>query len=98
MIVPSLTSDIPVWGSENLPSSTCYRAGTLVNVNAGWRTVRPVIDAGLCKGCYRCYLHCPDGTIRMESGKATVDYDFCKGCGICARICSFGCISMEAER
>ena len=98
MISPRITDDIPQWDSENLPPNTCYKGGTLVDKNSGWRTVRPVIDAKGCKGCYRCYLYCPDETIRMEDGKAVVDYDFCKGCGICARICKFGCITMEAER
>ena len=98
MIVPRITEDIPRWGPDNLPPNTCYTGGTLSDRNAGWRTARPVVDREKCRGCYRCYLCCPDGTIRMEQGKAIVDYDFCKGCGICARTCGFGCISMEAER
>ena len=97
MMRPELTSDIPEWNAGNLPPDTCCRAGILADLNAGWRTVRPVVDAERCKGCYKCYLHCPDGTIGMDSGKASVDYDFCKGCGICARICPFDCITMEAE-
>lgn len=98
MIIPRIVEEIPEWDAGNLPPNTCYLAGTLVDRNAGWRTVRPVIDTDGCKGCYKCYLHCPDGTISMRSGKASVDYDFCKGCGICARICPFDCIKMEAER
>ena len=35
----------------------------MVAKNAGWRNVRPVIDAGKCTGCLQCYLHCPDGTV-----------------------------------
>ena len=31
--------------------------------NAGWRNLRPVIDAASCTGCLQCYLHCPDGTV-----------------------------------
>ena len=43
--------------------STCFAAGHLVDTNAGWRSVRPVIDEAACTGCLQCYLHCPDGTI-----------------------------------
>ncbi len=31
--------------------------------NAGWRNLRPVIDATSCTGCLQCYLYCPDGTV-----------------------------------
>ena len=31
--------------------------------NAGWRNLRPVIDAASCTGCLQCYLYCPDGTV-----------------------------------
>lgn len=97
MISPRLTDHVPEW-VRGLPPDTCGPAGMLTETNSGWRTVRPIIDAGKCKGCYRCYLYCPDGAIRMKEGKAEVDYDFCKGCGICARMCQFGCITMEEER
>ena len=61
-------------------------------------SIRPVIDAQRCVGCYQCYLYCPDGVIRIEDGKAVVDLDFCKGCGICQKTCRIGAIEMEAER
>ena len=43
--------------------STCFTAGHLVDTNAGWRSVRPVIDEAACTGCLQCYLYCPDGTV-----------------------------------
>ena len=43
--------------------STCFDAGYLTVKNAGWRNLRPVIDAASCTGCLQCYLHCPDGTV-----------------------------------
>lgn len=43
--------------------TTCYVAGHLVAKNAGWRNVRPVVDASACTGCLQCYLYCPDGAI-----------------------------------
>ena len=73
--------------------STCFEAGHLTSVNAGWRSVRPAIDAE----------HCPDGTIakvRDDEGACVavvVDYDFCKGCGVCAKVCPVPCIAMVDE-
>ena len=86
------------FGFADVPEATCYEAGYLVTKNAGWRSIRPVIDVQKCVGCYQCYLYCPDGVIRIEDGKAVVDLDFCKGCGICQKTCRIGAIEMEAER
>ena len=84
--------------------ATAYTAGYLTSTNAGWRLVRPVIDAEKCTGCLQCYLYCPDGTIRKTHAPKDapepavfVDLDWCKGCGICAKICSFGAIAMTPE-
>ena len=60
------------FGFADVPEATCYEAGYLVTKNAGWRSIRPVIDAQRCVGCYQCYLYCPDGVIRIEDGKAVV--------------------------
>ena len=86
------------FGVADVPEATCFEAGYLVTKNAGWRSIRPVIDAQRCVGCSQCYLYCPDGVIRIEDGKAVVDLDFCKGCGICQKTCRIGAIEMEAER
>ncbi|HAJ96328.1 MAG TPA: pyruvate ferredoxin oxidoreductase [Ruminococcus sp.] len=87
-----------VFTFEDVPEDTSFEAGYLVSVNAGWRSIRPVVDTEKCVGCSQCYLYCPDGVISMKDGKATIDYDFCKGCGICAKICKPHAIGMEAER
>jgi len=88
--VPSSFADIP--------DVTAYEAGYLVTKNAGWRHVRPVIDAQKCVGCLNCYLYCPDGVIYREGSKVAIDHDFCKGCGICQNICKLNAIKMEAEK
>ena len=101
---------IPTLRDDELDSSvygqsTSYEAGYLVSRNAGWRQVRPVIDAAACTGCLQCYMYCPDGTIRKthaEKGDTTqaavfVDLDFCKGCGICRTVCKFDAIAMVPE-
>ena len=59
--IPTLRAAIPQ--PDDYARTTCFEAGHLVAKNAGWRNVRPVIDAGKCTGCLQCYLHCPDGTV-----------------------------------
>ena len=41
---PFLREKIPV-NFEEIPDTTSFEAGYLVTKNAGWRNVRPVIDA-----------------------------------------------------
>ena len=85
------------FGFNDIPEDTSFEAGYLVSVNAGWRSVRPVVQTDKCIGCGQCYLYCPDGVISIRDGKAVIDYDFCKGCGICEKICKPNVIRMEAE-
>ena len=80
------------------PEGTYHEAGYLVTKNAGWRSIRPVVDTAKCVGCLQCYLYCPDGAIFKTDKAVAVDYDFCKGCGICKKICKTGAIEMEAEK
>lgn len=93
---PCLRDGVPQTLAE-IPDSTAFEAGYLVTKNAGWRSVRPVIDMDRCVGCLQCYLYCPDGVISRQGAKVAIDYDFCKGCGICRRICAAGAIAMEEE-
>lgn len=85
------------FGFADVPEHTSYEAGYLVTVNAGWRSIRPVVCQDKCIGCAQCYLYCPDGVISIKDGKAAIDYDFCKGCGICGKICKPGAITLEPE-
>ena len=59
---PTLREGLAVRPSQ-FARSTCFEAGHLTSVNAGWRSVRPVIDAEQCTLCLNCYMYCPDGTI-----------------------------------
>lgn len=89
--------------------TTCYDGGYLVAKNAGWRNMRPMLDARKCTGCLQCYLYCPDGCIFRPARQATdavdaadaaavaIDYDFCKGCGVCVEVCRFGALAMIPE-
>lgn len=100
---PTLREGLAVRPSQ-FARSTCFEAGHLTSVNAGWRSVRPVIDAEQCTLCLNCYMYCPDGTIakvRDDEGACVavvVDYDFCKGCGVCAKVCPVLCIAMVDEQ
>lgn len=82
---------------HDIPDAPAYEAGYLVTKNAGWRNMRPVIQAEKCKGCLQCYLQCPDGVIAKNNTTVSINYDFCKGCGICCKACKFGAIKMEVE-
>ncbi|GBU24164.1 pyruvate:ferredoxin oxidoreductase delta subunit [Fibrobacteria bacterium R8-3-H12] len=82
---------------QDYPEHTAYQAMHLTSKNAGWRSIRPVIDSKKCSGCLQCYLHCPDGTIFKRNGVVAIDYDYCKGCGICEKICKLKAIEMKAE-
>ncbi len=99
-VIPTLQDD--ALSPENFARSTCFSAGHLIDKNAGWRNMRPVVDRAKCVGCLQCYLYCPDGTVfkaPSSDGKihVAIDYDFCKGCGMCVRACKFGAIHMEPE-
>lgn len=77
-----------------------HAAATSVLVKTGlWRTMRPVIDYGHCKGCWWvCSTFCPDGAIAVtEAGYPQVDYDHCKGCMICVTQCTSHAIRAVPE-
>ena len=71
--------------------------GGLLQINAGFRSMRPLLDNEKCVKCMMCYVLCPEGTIYKEGDKLVIDYDYCKGCGICAVECKFKAIGMVAE-
>lgn len=72
--IPSLRED----GLREAPSlepaeyarTTCYQAGHLVTKNAGWRSIRPVLNLDACTKCLQCYLYCPDGTVYKDRSVA----------------------------
>ena len=82
---------------DQYPIGPSFDAGHLVEKNAGWRSVCPVINLAKCTGCYRCYLLCPDGVIFKKDKKVAIDFDFCKGCGVCSFECPVKAISMVKE-
>jgi pyruvate ferredoxin oxidoreductase gamma subunit len=76
------------------------RTATTVEVRTGlWRTMRPVIDYGICHKCsWVCSTLCPDSAIRvLADGRPEIDYDHCKGCLICVSVCPPHAISAIPE-
>lgn len=80
-----------------MPFAPGSAAGILVDINAGWRTYKPLIDINKCSNCLQCWLLCPDGVIGKDKKRLEIDYDYCKGCGICAYECPKKAITMVKE-
>lgn len=75
--VPSLREDslrgLPSLDPAEYARATCYQAGHLVTKNAGWRSVRPLLNLDACTKCLQCYLYCPDGTVYKDRSAVAVD-------------------------
>jgi Pyruvate/2-oxoacid:ferredoxin oxidoreductase delta subunit len=56
---------------------------------------RRCLSCGLCTGCDRCWLACPDVSILVENLTYRVDLDHCKGCLLCVAECPRGAIVAE---
>ena len=83
---------------KDYPLGPSFDGGHLVEINAGMRTFKPILDKEKCNSCLRCYLLCPEGVIyRTDDQKVEIDYDFCKGCGICEYECKAKAFSMVKE-
>lgn len=82
---------------EQMPFGPGSEAGVLIEINSGWRNLRPVINQEKCTRCLICWLLCPDGVISKDTPQLEIDYDFCKGCGLCAYECPGKAIVMEKE-
>ena len=63
-----------------------------------WRVYRPTLDKEKCVKCLRCWIFCPEGSIKKEKdGTVSINYDYCKGCGVCAAECNVIAITMKRE-
>jgi NADPH-dependent glutamate synthase beta subunit-like oxidoreductase len=56
---------------------------------------RRCLSCGLCTGCDRCWLACPDLSVLVEGMEYRVDLDHCKGCLLCVAECPRGAIIVE---
>ena len=63
-----------------------------------WRVYKPTLDKEKCTKCLRCWVFCPEGSIkRNKDDSVEINYDFCKGCGVCANECKVKAIIMARE-
>ena len=63
-----------------------------------WRVFKPTLDKTKCTKCLRCWIFCPEGSIKREKdGTVSIDYAYCKGCGVCAIECKVKAITMDRE-
>ncbi len=86
-------------GPKTLRDIPCpsVKPGILLDKNAGFRTIKPILNKDKCVKCMVCYLLCPEGTVYKDGDSLAIDYDFCKGCGICAQECKPKAITMVLE-
>ncbi|HAX81530.1 MAG TPA: glutamate synthase [Actinobacteria bacterium] len=56
------------------------------------------LSCGHCNECGTCFVFCPDGAIRWESGAPDIDLEYCKGCGICVVECPGRALILVNER
>ncbi len=79
-------------------TSISYPTQGAMGKTGSWRVFKPVFDKKKCVKCLRCWIFCPESSIkRKKDGTINIDYEYCKGCGICATECNVKAISMERE-
>jgi len=65
-------------------------------------TRRPYVNRRKCKGCKKCYNHCPVGAITMVESKrggpakAKFDYSKCIRCFCCQELCPFQLVKVKS--
>ena len=79
-------------------TSISYPTKGAMGKTGNWRVFKPILDKAKCVKCLRCWIFCPEGSIKKnEDNTISIDYEYCKGCGICASECKVKAITMERE-
>jgi NADPH-dependent glutamate synthase beta subunit-like oxidoreductase/Pyruvate/2-oxoacid:ferredoxin oxidoreductase delta subunit len=81
------------WSADPLTEETVTIAAA-----AALEEMERCLSCGHCNECGTCFVFCPDGAIRWESGGPVIDLEYCKGCGICAVECPGRALVMVNER
>ena len=82
----------------NVVTSISYPKTGAMGKTGTWRVFRPVFDKKKCVKCLRCWIFCPEGSIKREKDDTiSIDYEYCKGCGVCAQECKVKAIVMKRE-
>ena len=79
-------------------TSISYPTEGAMGKTGNWRVYKPTLDKEKCVKCLRCWVFCPEGSIkRNKDDSVEINYDFCKGCGVCANECKVKAIIMTRE-
>ena len=79
-------------------TSISYPTEGAMGKTGSWRVFKPKLDKSKCIKCLRCWIFCPENSIKREKdGTVSIDYTYCKGCGVCASECKVKAITMERE-
>jgi pyruvate ferredoxin oxidoreductase delta subunit len=79
-------------------SGISYPKEGAMGKTGSWRVFRPTLDLAKCVKCLRCWIFCPEGSIkRKKDDSVEINYDYCKGCGVCASQCPTKAITMKRE-
>jgi 2-oxoacid:acceptor oxidoreductase delta subunit (pyruvate/2-ketoisovalerate family) len=79
-------------------TSISYPTEGAMGKTGSWRVFKPKLDESKCIKCLRCWIFCPENSIKKEKdGTVRIDYTYCKGCGVCASECKVKAITMERE-
>jgi len=82
----------------NVVSSISYPEEGAMGKTGSWRVFRPTVDPKKCVKCLRCWIFCPEGSIkRNKDDTIEINYDYCKGCGVCSNVCKVKAITMKRE-
>ena len=82
----------------NVVTSISYPTEGAMGKTGSWRVYKPTIDKEKCVKCLRCWVFCPEGTIKRNNDDSVeINYDYCKGCGVCANECKVKAIIMARE-
>jgi pyruvate ferredoxin oxidoreductase delta subunit len=82
----------------NVVTTISYPKKGAMGKTGNWRVFKPILDKEKCVKCLRCWIFCPEGSIKREKdGTVSIDYEYCKGCGVCASECNVKAIIMERE-
>lgn len=66
-----------------------------------WVTRKPVIKKSVCRGCEKCFRHCPRGAIEMIADKKTkkkrafIHAGQCIRCYCCQELCPFDAVKLK---
>ena len=58
-------------------------------------TSHPAVKKSQCKGCKKCYDHCPNQAITMVKNVAKFDLDLCIRCYCCQELCPYHLIKVK---